>query len=582
MQPDAHRLAQDLKAVMDISRAMGSERNLDRLLGLIVKSVTQVVRADRTSLFLVDREKQHLVTRVSQGADEIRLPLGSGIAGSVAATGTAINIPHAYADVRFNRDHDRSTGYITRSILCLPLTNYSGEVVGVIQALNKLDGEPFNAYDEQVLAALCGSAAVAIDNALLIARDRDRQRMENELELARQIQLSLLPAKPPEVVGWRVASWCRSCDQTGGDYVDFIPCADGQLDVVVGDVSGHGIAAALLMSTARAFLRALLERGDSPATTITSLNRLLEADLSDDSFMTMVLARLAQDGSCCFVSAGHEPPLVWRRSGTTDELTSSGLPLGMLDDSTYDAGMIPVLAAGDLLVLFTDGIPDAHAPPDNQMWGLDHLRATVTEHAAQGAQAVCDAVVAAVTAALRGAHSHDDMTLVVIERLPERDVAPMPKPPLTIAIAEPPASPPVVFERSWPSRIDLKQEIIDQVVEQLLTRGWVTEDDRTWLYLCFDEVLVNAMLHGNEGDPRLEVTIALRADEQRWIVTIADQGEGFSETAVPDQAQAESLVLEHGRGIRLMQEFLDELTYYRGGSLAWLARHRADAPRPSL
>jgi serine/threonine-protein kinase RsbW len=107
-------------------------------------------------------------------------------------------------------------------------------------------------------------------------------------------------------------------------------------------------------------------------------------------------------------------------------------------------------------------------------------------------------------------------------------------------------------------------------------------EDRTWLYLCFDEVLVNAMLHGNEGDPRLEVAIALRADEQRWVVTIADEGEGFSETAVPDQAQAESLVLEHGRGIRLMQEFLDELTYYRGGSLAWLARRRADAPRPSL
>ncbi|HEX3134677.1 MAG TPA: GAF domain-containing protein, partial [Planctomycetota bacterium] len=97
MEQDANRLAQDLQAVMAISRAMGSERNLDRLLGLIVKSVTQVVGADRTSLFLVDRDKQELVTRVSQGAREIRLPLGSGIAGSVAATGVAINIPHAYA-----------------------------------------------------------------------------------------------------------------------------------------------------------------------------------------------------------------------------------------------------------------------------------------------------------------------------------------------------------------------------------------------------------------------------------------------------------------------------------------------------
>jgi serine phosphatase RsbU (regulator of sigma subunit)/putative methionine-R-sulfoxide reductase with GAF domain len=418
MEHDAKRLAQDLQAVLDTARAMASERNLDRLLGLIVKSVTQVVGADRTSLFLVDRDKHELVTRVSQGAREIRVPLGSGIAGTVAATGTPINIPHAYADPRFNRDSDRTTGYITRSILCLPLTNYSGEVVGVIQALNKRGGEPFGAYDEQVLSALCGSAAVAIDNAQLIARDRERQRLENELDLARKIQLGLLPSAPPTLPGWRIASFCRSCDQTGGDYVDFIPCGDGRLDVVVGDVSGHGIAAALLMSTARAFLRALLERGESPAATMHSLNRLLEADLSDDSFMTMVLARLAGDGSCGFVAAGHEPPLVWRRGGARDGLTSGGLPLGMLDDSTYDEGVIAPLAPGDLLVLFTDGITDVHAPPDNVPWGMDNLRATVAAHAGGGAQVVCDAVVAAATAHLAGAHPHDDMTLVVVERLP--------------------------------------------------------------------------------------------------------------------------------------------------------------------
>jgi serine phosphatase RsbU (regulator of sigma subunit)/putative methionine-R-sulfoxide reductase with GAF domain len=418
MEHDVKQLARDLQAIMAISRAMGSERNLDRLLGLIVKSVSQVVGADRTSLFLLDAERHELVTRVSQGAREIRLPVGSGIAGSVAATGKLINIPHAYADERFNRDHDRTTGYITRSILCLPLVNYSGDTVGVIQTLNKIGGEPFNAYDEQVLAALCGSAAVAIDNAQLIARDSERLRMESELDLARQIQLSLLPSVPPVIPGWRLSSWCRSCDQTGGDYFDFIPCADGQFDAVVGDVSGHGIAAALLMGTARAFLRALHERGGAPAVIMSSLNRLLEADLSDDSFMTMVLARLAPDGSCRFVAAGHEPPMVWRRNGQMDDLTSSGLPLGMLDDSTYDEGVIPALAPGDLLVLFTDGIPDVHSPPDNEQWGMDHLRATVVAHASGGAQAVCDAVVAAVSAALRGARPHDDMTLVVIERLP--------------------------------------------------------------------------------------------------------------------------------------------------------------------
>jgi serine phosphatase RsbU (regulator of sigma subunit) len=418
MNQDADRLARDLQTVMSISQAMGSERDLDRLLSLIVSSVSKIMGADRASLFLVDAERQQLVTRVSQGAREICLPLGSGIAGSVAAAGITINIPHAYADARFNREHDRTSGYITRSMLCMPLKNYSGSVVGVIQALNKNSGEPFNSYDEQVLSALCGSAAVAIDNAQLILRDRDRLRMENELDLARQIQLSLLPAKPPEHPRWRMASWCSSCDQTGGDYFDFIPTPNGELDVIVGDVSGHGIAAAMLMSTARAFLRALHERGDTPVATVTSLNRLLEKDMNDDSFMTLVLARLQDDGGCHYVSAGHEPPLVWRANGQRDELTSSGLPLGMLDDSEYSDGSIAPLAAGDLMILFTDGIPDVQAPPDYQPWGLDKMRAVVHECAPLGAQAVCDAVVAAATTALCGALPHDDMTIVVIERLP--------------------------------------------------------------------------------------------------------------------------------------------------------------------
>jgi serine/threonine-protein kinase RsbW len=153
--------------------------------------------------------------------------------------------------------------------------------------------------------------------------------------------------------------------------------------------------------------------------------------------------------------------------------------------------------------------------------------------------------------------------------------------PLPIHFGEPPSVPSVVIERVWPSRIDLKQQIMDELVDLLISRGWVAEDDRAWLYLCFDEVVVNAMLHGNEGDPRLEVTLTVRADDQRWVVTVADQGEGFSESAIPDPAQPESLMLEHGRGIRIMQEWLDDLSYYRGGSVAWLARRRADAANPT-
>ncbi len=410
-------LASDLQRIIRVSRALGSERDLGRLLELILREATALVEADRASLFLVDAARSELVTRIAQGAEEIRLPLGKGIAGTVAATGVAINIPSAYEDARFNPDNDRKSGYQTRSILCLPLSNHRDEVVAVIQVLNKQGGLPFGAHDEQVLSALCGQAAVAIDNAQLVTREREAQRLEREMELARHIQLGLLPDKPPEIPGWRFAAWSSSCDATGGDYHDFLPIAGG-CDVALGDVSGHGIAAALLMSTARAFLRAMHGPEVDLGQLLTRMNTLLEQDMADDAFMSFVACRLGDDGRCALVNAGHEAPLFYRadRQGF-DDIDIGGLLLGMLPDMVYDTTDVPHLRPGDMMVLFTDGIFEAQRPPEFISFGMDRMRQVIVQAAPQGAVAVRDAVVAAVDAWLGGHPPHDDRTLVVIERV---------------------------------------------------------------------------------------------------------------------------------------------------------------------
>lgn len=134
----------------------------------------------------------------------------------------------------------------------------------------------------------------------------------------------------------------------------------------------------------------------------------------------------------------------------------------------------------------------------------------------------------------------------------------------------------VVMRRSWPSRLDLKQEAMDAVAETLIQRGWVAETDRSWLMLCLDEAVTNAMLHGNEGDPRLEIDIAVAADAKRWQVAVSDRGDGFPMSAVPDPEDPESLLLEHGRGIRLMRSWLSSLTYWRKGATVVLSRRRSD------
>jgi HD-GYP domain-containing protein (c-di-GMP phosphodiesterase class II) len=157
-----------LTALLDVGKAMASERNLDRLLQLILTEVTKVMGADRSSLFLVDRERNELWSKIAQGLEvrELRIRIGMGIAGYVAQTGKTVNIQDAYADPRFNQETDQRTGYRTRTILCVPMLNKLDDVIGVLQVLNKLDGL-FTREDEELLLALSSQAAVAIENAIL-------------------------------------------------------------------------------------------------------------------------------------------------------------------------------------------------------------------------------------------------------------------------------------------------------------------------------------------------------------------------------------------------------------------------------
>jgi serine/threonine-protein kinase RsbW len=138
----------------------------------------------------------------------------------------------------------------------------------------------------------------------------------------------------------------------------------------------------------------------------------------------------------------------------------------------------------------------------------------------------------------------------------------------------------VVFTRSWPSRLDAKQEALDTLAELMVSRGWVGAEDRSWLALCLDEAVTNAMLHGNEGDPRLAVDVTVALDATRWWMALSDQGQGFTPESVPDPEDPASLLLEHGRGIRLMRSWLESLTYWRNGATIVLCRRRSDTGTP--
>lgn len=415
MPPTVEKKLQDLRTLLAVAQAMTGVRQLQPLLELIVASATRLVDADRTSLFLLEPDGS-LWTRVAQDSTDIRLPPGFGIAGLVAKTGKAVAIADAYEDPRFSHDVDLKTGYRTRSILCVPLVTPSGTVVGVIEAMNKKGDGPFDADDEESLRALGSHAAVALETQRLLEGEIERQRMESEIELARKIQENLRPRRLPERPGLRLAAWQETAEKTGGDYYDVMEAAQGSLDLLVCDVSGHGLASTVLMSAARAYLRALHLVESNPQKLIERLNRLISPDVPDDAFATLALCRIDPAGEACYVSAGHLPPLVYRpRTTSFDLLEETDLVLGFSAQTTYRAHAIDLLQPGDLVVLATDGLYEA-ASPDGRLWGLEAVREAIAAAAHEGAHGVIEALRAGVFGHSEKLYLADDITLLVAEK----------------------------------------------------------------------------------------------------------------------------------------------------------------------
>lgn len=415
MAPTVEKRLQDLRTLLEVAQAMTGVRQLQPLLELIVASASRLVDADRTSLFLLEPDGS-LWTRVAQDSTDIRLPPGFGIAGIVARTGETVAIADAYEDPRFSRDVDLKTGFRTRSILCVPLVTPSGSIVGVIEAMNKKGDGAFDADDAEALHALGSHAALALETQRLLEGELRRERMESEIELARKIQEGLRPRSLPDVRGLRLAAWQETAEKTGGDYYDVMEAPLGALDLLVCDVSGHGLASTVLMSAARAYLRALHLVERDPQRLIEELNRLITPDIPDDAFATLVTCRIGPAGEVCYVSAGHLPPLVFRaRTARFDPLEETDLVLGYSAATSYHAHPIDPLEPGDIVVLATDGLYEASSP-QGLLWGLDAVKEAIAAAAHEGAHGVIEALRAGAFGHAERLFLEDDITLLVAEK----------------------------------------------------------------------------------------------------------------------------------------------------------------------
>lgn len=420
------RLARELarqKSLVEASQTLHGTLEEEELLRILLTTASKAVDAERGTVYLKSDDGKEIWSRVVAAGGQplvIRLPLGRGIAGAVAQTGELIRIDDAYQDPRFDPSTDKRSGFRTRSILCAPIRNRAGQVVGVFQLLNRRGG-PFEAQDVEFLEALSVDAALAIENATLHRRSLEKERQDREILVAQGIQRALLPASGELEVGpFALFGANELCEDASGDYYDFFPLEDGRVLVAVGDVSGHGLGSALVMAEARALLRAFTRTLTDLSQVVTFLNEFLAKDMTQGKFMTMFVGVLdPATGRLEWCSAGHNPPFLHRAAvGTSVGLDSTGPVLGVIAGIPYGRGEDVVLEPGDAMIVYTDGVTEAPAPGSAELLGEERLQAVLARHAAESPKAIVEGVRAAVHAWTGGAKNRDDVTLVAIRRAP--------------------------------------------------------------------------------------------------------------------------------------------------------------------
>jgi len=304
------------------------------------------------------------------------------------------------------------------SYLCVPLYTSRG-ALGVLNLINSSSGDAFSDRDIDLLLTISNLASAALENALLHEAAIAKERMEAQLDIAGGIQKGLLPSSAPSLPGLDLAGWNHPCEAVGGDYFDFLPLADGRTAIVIGDVSGHGVGPALLMSSARAALRSFVACQIGPDDIMVRLNRLLtEQVLTPGTFITMIVAIVdATDRRLTFTNAGHPPPLVLNTlSLSIREPLERGLVLGVDVEADYPVSPAIVLGAGDIVALYTDGILDA-TNADGECFGKNRLTKTLVANRNRPARGIIDAIRAEVHSFCDAAPPADDLTLVLIKAL---------------------------------------------------------------------------------------------------------------------------------------------------------------------
>jgi serine phosphatase RsbU (regulator of sigma subunit) len=407
---DTRRKSLERAVLLEVGRALAEPLELSEVLDTIMEQLRRIVHYDAAAIYLLDRETHEVVAEASRGyppelTEAFKLLEGEGIVGWVAKTGEAIIVPDTRKDTRYVAARPSTQSEMACAIVS------QGRIIGVFN----LENDDLDAYHEghlEFLKTFASQAAAAIERARLLDAALEARNLERELDIARGIQASFLPEHAPRVTGLDLAGVNLPYREVGGDYYDYIPIVDSQLGLAIGDVSGKGIAAALLMAAFRASLLAEIRNHYAIRRILQKVNRLLYESTDTGKFVTAFYGVLdAKNRVFTFSNAGHNPPLLLRADGRAEWLTEGGLALGVLEDAQYEERPVP-LGQGDVIVLYTDGVTEAMDAQEEQ-YGTARLESLARRLASGPAHDLLAAIVADVEQFTGERHLSDDLTLVV-------------------------------------------------------------------------------------------------------------------------------------------------------------------------
>ena len=410
-----------LRMLLEITRKISVSTDLDEILKMVMDTLGSLVRYDAAGIYLlecVERDgkseyvfKSKLIRgyRISFEMVEPRLKLGEGFIGHVAQTGEALISPDVSKDERYFPARKR-----TNSEMIAPIIS-NDEVIGVFD----LESDTLDAYTEDdlaILKLLAAQVAISIEKAQLYIQISEKERLETQLKIAREVQLELLPDEDPLLEGFDISAYIFPTEEVSGDYYDWVKMFDDQIAVIVADAVGKGIPAALLMAFLRASMRAGVQIGYAPQVGFSKVSRLLWDSVESHQFITAIYGILdASNKTFVYSNAGHNPPLLMDADGSCKFVEFGDLPLGMFRDTHYHQHYIRLLS-GQILVLYTDGITEAQNPSGDE-FGQERFMAALREGMHLSAAELIQFLRRELNKFTDSESLHDDGTLFVVKAL---------------------------------------------------------------------------------------------------------------------------------------------------------------------